>query len=122
LETATTFVGRGPGVRLSEIDPMKVTIGLAAAVSAGMLLAGCASGSYYGPGPDSDALAYDGYYDGSYGPVYDGYWRGDHFWYRDGAGHPFRRDEARHFSRRAVRGFQHIHGERGAGGKGHGRP
>jgi hypothetical protein len=100
---------------------MKIHIGLAAA-SAAALLAGCASGPY-GPGPV--ASGYDGYYDGYYGPIYDGYWRGDHFWWRDGAGHPFRRDNARHFSRSAATGFQHIHGEPGAadhggGDRGHG--
>ena len=96
---------------------MKISVGLAAVASAGALLAGCASGGYYGP--DSVAVGYDGYYDGYYGPIYDGYWRGDRFWYRDAAGHPFRRDENRLFSRRAATGFQHIHGEPGGGDKGH---
>lgn len=91
---------------------MKLAV-LAAAASAGALLAGCASGSYYGPGPGPVAVGYDGYYDGYYGPIYDGYWRGGHFWWRDGAGHPFRRDNDRHFSHEGRAGFQHIHGEPG---------
>ena len=52
------------------------------------------------------------------GPIYDGYWRGANFWWRDGAGHPFRRDKDRHFSHQAASGFQHIHGEPGGGDRG----
>jgi hypothetical protein len=102
-----------------EIDTMKIAVGLAAVVSVGALLAGCASGPYYGPGPGPVAVGYDGYYDGFYGPVYDGYWRGGHFWWRDAAGHPFRRDNAGHFSHEGRTGFQHIHGEPGGGDRDH---
>jgi hypothetical protein len=95
---------------------MIIRLGLAAAASVGMLLAGCAS---YGPGPGPVAVGYDGYYDGYYGPIYDGYWRGEHFWWRDRVDHPFRRDDAHHFRHVAGAGLQHIHGEPG-GDKGHG--
>ena len=95
---------------------MKLPVALAAVASVGALLAGCASGDYYGPGPV--AVGYDGYYDGYYGPVYDGYWRGDHFWWRDAVGHRYRRDDAHHFSHENRTGFQHIHGEPGGGDRG----
>jgi hypothetical protein len=97
---------------------MKIPVALVAVASVGALLAGCASGPYYGPGAGPVALGYDGYYDGYYGPIYDGYWRGDNFWWRDGAGRPFRRDKDRHFSHQAASGFQHIHGEPGGGDRG----
>jgi hypothetical protein len=58
------------------------------------------------------SVSYDGFYDDYYGPFYDGYWGPDgFFYYSDGVGHPFRRDDAHHFRRdfspgyHAVRGF-----------------
>jgi len=85
-----------------------------AALAVAGLLAGCAGGpGYYGGGPGVRvAVGYDGYYDGFYGPIYDGYWRGGYFYWRDRDDHPFRRDDARHFRRRAAPGFQHIQGQR----------
>jgi hypothetical protein len=88
---------------------MKLT-NLLAATAAVALLAGCADGpgyGYYGPRGD---IEYDGYYDGGYGAIYDGYWRGDSFYYRDADGHPFQRDAAHHFARKAAPGYNHIHG------------
>ena len=98
---------------------MKILVGLASLASVGALLAGCASGPPYGPGPGPVvAVGYDGYYDGFYGPIYDGYWRDGHFWWRDRDDHPYRRDDDNHFRRDAAAGFQHIHGE-GHGDKDH---
>lgn len=57
-------------------------------------LGACAD--YYGYDEDiyaSRPYAYDGFYDGFYGPIYDGYWGDDDFFY-------FRRgDRDRHFQR-----------------------
>jgi len=63
--------------------------------------------AYVGGGP----VGYDGFYDDYYGPFYDGYWGGDGFYYySDGAGHPYRRDTAHHFSHQAATGFHPVHG------------
>jgi hypothetical protein len=81
---------------------------------ASLPLAACAGtygGVEYGPGP----YAYDGYYDGYYGPIYDGYWGGDGaFYYRHGAGdRGFVRGDNAHFRHDAPQGgqnFQQMHG------------
>jgi hypothetical protein len=74
-----------------------------------------------GPGPVSvtgptvlpGSLAYSGYYDDFYGPFYDGYWAADgYFYFTDGPGHAFRRDDYHHFRRDMAAGF---HGVRGSG-------
>lgn len=65
----------------------------------------------YGPAP----YAYDGWYDGYYGPIYDGYWGSDnYFYYRHGAGERgYIRGDHGHFMRQAPQGphnFQQFHG------------
>jgi hypothetical protein len=53
---------------------------------------------------------YDGYYDGSYGPLYDGYWGDDNFFYYSGGrGQPFVRDESNHFRHDPASGFSSFH-------------
>lgn len=43
-------------------------------------------------------LAYNGYYDDSYGPIYDGYWgEGDTFYYRSSRNGEYQRDSGQHF-------------------------
>jgi len=56
-------------------------------------------GTEVGWGPSG--YAYDGWYDGYYGPVYEGYWGDDGgFWYRGNAGdHHWRRGDGTHFRR-----------------------
>jgi hypothetical protein len=69
---------------------MKKTLALLALSLSVTTLAACVDDGYgygggvaYGPGP----YAYDGWYDGAYGPIYDGYWGSDnYFYYRHGAG------------------------------------
>lgn len=113
---------------------------LALATLAAVPLAGCADGYYgggmaYGPGP----YAYDGYYDGAYGPIYDGYWGDDgYFYYRNGPdAHGFHRGDRSHFARQVdpsapgFNRFQPMHGSFApsggmhmphfGGGGGHGR-
>ena len=59
-------------------------------------------------GPTS--VAYDSYYDDFYGPYYDGYWAGDgYFYFTDGPGHAYRRDDLHHFRRDAGMGFHGVH-------------
>jgi hypothetical protein len=79
--------------------------------AAAILLCGCAEGygvGYYGPA--GDVVAYDGFYDDYYGPIYDGYWDSDAFYYRGRAGEGFHRDDGQHFRREASQGFHHIGG------------
>jgi hypothetical protein len=64
-----------------------------------------------GPGP----YAYDGWYDGYYGPIYDGYWGDDgYFYYRHHEGEgAFVRGDRAHFAHEAPQGahnFQPMHG------------
>ncbi len=67
------------------------------------------------PQYSANVVSYDGYYDDYYGPFYDGYWGSDgFFYYTDGPGHPFRRDEGRHFSHDLGVGFHPVHGLGGA--------
>ena len=79
-----------------------------------LALSACADDGYYHGGPYVGAgLAYDGYYDGFYGPIYDGYWGGDgFFYYRHGAGERrFVRSDPTHFRRDSAGGnFQQMHG------------
>ena len=85
---------------------MRNTLKATLAASALLALAGCVSP---GPGPGGPVY-YDGYYDGSYGPLYDGYWGDDNFfYYSGGAGRPFVRDEGHHFQRNAAAGFNSFH-------------
>ncbi len=68
-------------------------------------LSACATDGYYGGGArfayGGGPYAYDGWYDGYYGPIYDGYWgRNGYFYYRGGAGDRyFRRGDRYHFHR-----------------------
>jgi hypothetical protein len=64
------------------------------------------------PGPAVvGSVSYDGYYDGYYGTFYDGYWGPDgYFYYSDGVGHPFRRDDAHHFRRDLAPGYRPVRG------------
>jgi hypothetical protein len=89
---------------------MKIKAILISAVATG-LLGGCEGNygvGYYGP--PGEAIAYDGYYDDYYGPIYDGYWNNDVFFYRNHAGDQFRRDDSQHVRREATQGFHHIGG------------
>ncbi|MDE1917302.1 MAG: hypothetical protein KGJ57_14660 [Sphingomonadales bacterium] len=96
---------------------MKKTIALVLLTLATVPLAACEEDGYggvysYGPGP----YAYDGYYDGYYGPIYDGYWGSDnYFYYRHGAGdRAYIRGGRDHFSRsipdRGGHNYQPLHG------------
>lgn len=78
-------------------------------IAAAALLCSCAEEYGYGYGPDV-AVAYNGYYDDYYGPIYDGYWEGDAFYYRPSAGGSFRRDEGQHFRHEAASGFHPVRG------------
>jgi len=65
----------------------------------------------YGPEP----YAYDGWYDGYYGPVNDGYWGDDgYFYYRHGDGdRAYVRGDRTHFVHQAPQGphnYQPLHG------------
>ena len=64
---------------------------------------------------ESGPYAYDGWYDGAYGPIYDGYWGSDNnFYYRHGEGEgAYVRGDRNHFARQAPQGphnFQPMHG------------
>ncbi len=90
-----------------------VKIGLLALAS--MPLAACVGGYGMQVGYGAQPYAYDGWYDGSYGPIYDGYWGTDnYFYYRhaEGEGAYVRGDRA-HFAHQAPQGphnYQAIHG------------
>jgi hypothetical protein len=93
---------------------MKGALTVALLSLSSVALAGCAGG----PGYQMDAAgpyAYDGWYDGYYGPIYDGYWGDDgNFYYRHGEGEGrFVRGDRNHFARQAPQGahnFQPMHG------------
>ena len=87
---------------------MAIKIILVSSVAAA-LLCGCAEGYGYGYGGPA-VVAYDGYYDDYYGPIYDGYWEGGVFFYRNNEGEGFRRGDAQHFRHQASTGFHHIGG------------
>ena len=94
-------------------------LALALCVGSALAVGGCATGYGYDEGIYADGpYAYDGFYDGFYGPIYDGYW-GDNgsFYYRHGAGdRRFHRGGHAHFSRGPAGGnFQHFHGTMSAG-------
>jgi hypothetical protein len=76
---------------------------------AALPLAACVAGydGPYGPGP----VAYDGYYDDYYGPIYDGYWgNGGVFYYRSHEHGRLIADRGNH--------FRHDMGGAGPGGRG----
>lgn len=73
---------------------------------AALTLAGCAGPAYVGGG----VVAYDGFYDNYYGPIYDGYWGdGGVFFYRSGPHGRYIRDRDGHFRRNAMTGYQPMH-------------
>ncbi len=113
------------------------TIAAALLAAATLPLAACAGGPGMDVGYGGGPYAYDGYYDGYYGPVYDGYWGDDdYFYYRHGAGdHAYVRGDRGHFAHQAPDGqhnFQQLHSTvtpsrgmsmphfHGGGGGGHG--
>jgi len=51
--------------------------------------------------------AFDGWYDGYYGPYTDGYWSDDGFFYYSSGG-GYVRDNDRHFRRDTAPGFTHV--------------
>ena len=93
---------------------MKRALTIALLAAASVPLSACAGGvglELESPGP----YAYDGYYDGYYGPVYDGYWGNDgYFYYRHGEGEgAYVRGDRDHFAREAPQGrqnYQPMHG------------
>jgi hypothetical protein len=93
---------------------MKRGLTVALLALASVPLAACAGGvgvEMDAPGP----YAYDGWYDGYYGPIYDGYWGDDgYFYYRHHEGEgAFVRGDRNHFAHEAPQGphnFQPMHG------------
>ncbi len=70
-----------------------------------LMLAGCTTYGRAGGG-----IAYDGYYDDHYGPIYDGYWGdGDVFYYRSSRHGRYVRDNDHHFRRDTSQGFHQMH-------------
>jgi hypothetical protein len=60
-------------------------------------------------------IVYDSYYDDYYGPYYDGYWAPDGFYYfSDGPGRPYRRDDYHHFRRDMATGYHGVRSARGS--------
>jgi len=105
---------------------MKTAIALAS-LAVSVALTGCVAYGPPGPGPGpypygpypADAVAYEGYYDGGYGPFYDGYWGGDGFFYYADRNHNFHRDFNGHFRRGAVPGYHHVQSPGRPAGGGH---
>jgi len=93
---------------------------------AALMLASCAGPGYVGGG----GVAYDGFYDDYYGPIYDGYWGdGGVFFYRSHPHGHYVRDRGGHFRHEASNGYHpmHVTGPvvRGRGGRhrpGHDHP
>lgn len=79
-------------------------------------LGACAEdGYYYGPHDhyySHRPVAYDGWYDGYYGPIYDGYWGDGGFYYSTGEGRPYVLDRDGHFGHEGREGWSEIHGGR----------
>jgi hypothetical protein len=89
-----------------------------------MGLSACATDGYgYSYGASSigwdQPYAYDGWYDGHYGPIYDGYWGSDNYFYYRGSASDrgFRRADRDHFLRNAprqgYRGYDRFRQQRG---------
>lgn len=93
---------------------MKRAVTFALLALSSVPLAACAGG--YGVQVGfAQPYAYDGWYDGAYGPVYDGYWGTDgYFYYRHAEGEgAFVRGDRTHFLHQAPSGphnYQAIHG------------
>lgn len=93
------------------------------ALTASLALSACAGSMGYGPYFGGDRAYYDDYY----GPFYNGYWGSDGaFYYSDGRGRPFVRDESNHFRHNMPGGgFHGVHthpawvGHHGGGGGQH---
>jgi hypothetical protein len=92
------------------------------ALFATLPLAACTT---YGGGRVGASIAYDGFYDDYYGPIYNGYWgEGDVFYYRSGHRGQYIRDDSHHFHRdmaSAPAGNFHPMHVMGPAPKGHGR-
>lgn len=63
----------------------------------------------YAYGPPAD-VAFDGWYDGFYGPIYDGYWDNDIFYYRTADTGRYQRGDVAHFRHNPAPGYSHITG------------
>jgi hypothetical protein len=104
---------------------MKHAIALAS-LAVSVALTGCVAYGPPGPGPGpyaygpypAEAVAYDGFYDGAYGPFYDGYWARDGYFYYSDRNHGFHRDFGGHFRHEGLSGYHPFHGG-GARGGGH---
>ncbi|KQM19654.1 hypothetical protein [Novosphingobium sp. Leaf2] len=98
---------------------MNVKILALALAGTTLSLSACATDGYGGYGYSSvgwgTPYAYDGYYDGFYGPIYDGYWgRDNYFYYRNRDGdRRFRRADRNHFMRQAPMGQNRYQPMRG---------
>ncbi|HWJ70129.1 MAG TPA: hypothetical protein VNS79_08790 [Sphingobium sp.] len=95
----------------------RMILGLAATMAA-LSLTACAEDGYgYGySGIGYPGIAYDGFYDGYYGPIYDGYWGNNgYFYYRlNQHDRRFRRGDHSHFQRPGNRpGGDHFRPMRG---------
>jgi hypothetical protein len=93
--------------------PTKKLAALLGAAAIAALLSACASddGRHHHHAYVVGGIDYDGFYDDYYGPIQDGYWGTDnYFYYQDGPGHPYRRDEGGHVRHEAAGGFHAIHG------------
>jgi hypothetical protein len=93
-----------------------------ASIIAALLISGCAYEGGHHDGYVAIDSDYDGFYDDAYGPINDGYWGPDGaFYYSNGPGHPFQRDDAHHVRHDAASGFHTLHGHHSgpAGGAGH---
>lgn len=94
--------------------PFNRTFLIATAATA-ILLSGCAYPAYR-----TDVAYAPAYYDGFYGPYWNGYWGVDGFFYfSDGHGHRFRRDDGHHFRHDGAPGYHGIvRGNAPSGGRG----
>jgi hypothetical protein len=93
---------------------MKRTLTIALLALSSVPLSACAGGYGMQVGY-AEPYAYDGWYDGSYGPIYDGYWGNDgYFYYRHAEGEgAYVRGDRNHFAHQAPQGphnYQPIHG------------
>jgi hypothetical protein len=82
---------------------MKRTLTIALLALSSVPLSACAGGYGMQVGY-AEPYAYDGWYDGSYGPIYDGYWGNDgYFYYRHAEGEgAYVRGDRNHFAHQAA--------------------
>jgi hypothetical protein len=93
-----------------EVD-MKRTLILLGLSFGALSLTGCTDGTYYSGGLYMGDIAYDGYYDNYYGPIYDGYWGTDNYFYyrHSDQDRSFRRGDRNHFMRGRERPSEHFY-------------